>query len=279
MRGATQKCCYRKFGNDISIHAPRAGRDFRSWSHCWRWAIFQSTRPVRGATNTLSARLVMSPISIHAPRAGRDEGQGRKQPALRHFNPRAPCGARPCPRPPAGCQNNFNPRAPCGARQAGRHRVFRFFRISIHAPRAGRDVMFSVGGTVSTLFQSTRPVRGATAIFLTTFSITGNFNPRAPCGARRKTRRCCCQARNFNPRAPCGARQDGAGGERCPEDFNPRAPCGARRDTKAAFAPSHEFQSTRPVRGATLTSKSGAGSTTISIHAPRAGRDSDGTTT
>ena len=133
--------------------------------------------------------------------------------------------------------------------------------------------MFSVGGTVSTLFQSTRPVRGATAIFLTTFSITGNFNPRAPCGARRKTRRCCCQARNFNPRAPCGARQDGAGGERCPEDFNPRAPCGARRDTKAAFAPSHEFQSTRPVRGATVQFGTDTAPLDISIHAPRAGRD------
>ena len=33
--------------------------------------------------------------------------------------------------------------------------------------------------------------------------------------------------------------------------FNPRAPCGARRSTSTMVSPSSEFQSTRPMRGAT----------------------------
>ena len=78
---------------------------------------FQSTRPVRGATS--AKRLVPDyiSISIHAPRAGRDHAASPISGRARHFNPRAPCGARLL------------------------HSIPRFgdFCISIHAPRAGRD--------------------------------------------------------------------------------------------------------------------------------------------
>ena len=124
--------------------------------------LFQSTRPVRGATFTRITAPFLRIISIHAPRAGRDEhiryitdqatgfqstrpvrGATKAQAAgrewSRHFNPRAPCGARPGiwpvkiaadpisihapragrdtsqPQHSASCRN-FNPRAPCGAR-------------------------------------------------------------------------------------------------------------------------------------------------------------------
>ena len=84
------------------------------------------------------------------------------------------------------------------------------------------------------------------------FRPSANFNPRAPCGARRVLRVICSVKTNFNPRAPCGARQAPPLSEntdngisthaplagrdcrlpcRCDqrqEDFNPRAPCGAR---------------------------------------------------
>ena len=116
VRGATQKCCYRKFSNDISIHAPRAGRDPAIPQVEIKEDTFQSTRPVRGATLSLSvvtaATLFQSTrpvrgatppryydklydvISIHAPRAGRDSGRGLLHVQLYDFNPRAPCGAR-----------------------------------------------------------------------------------------------------------------------------------------------------------------------------------------
>ena len=103
--------------------------------------IFQPTRPLRGATR----RVV----------------RGCKN--QMHFNPRAPCGARLEARPAAGAAiANFNPRAPCGARRCdfgdkwGRHifqptrplrgatteqmvQMLYYFKISTHAPLAGRD--------------------------------------------------------------------------------------------------------------------------------------------
>ena len=105
----------------ISIHAPRAGRDTdfsRGYAEMW---TFQSTRPVRGATTSGTSRIrplgfqstrpvrgaTRNPqtveskrkISIHAPRAGRDSTASMQRWIALHFNPRAPCGARP------GCQN------------------------------------------------------------------------------------------------------------------------------------------------------------------------------
>ena len=141
VRGATAHIVGTVPGLLISIHAPRAGRDARrNAKQCQR----------RG-------------ISIHAPRAGRD---GRRQSAACRwpdFNPRAPCGARPQSRPaaarssrrfqstrpvrgattgdgpPPGPPLYFNPRAPCGARHISILRILTLIKISIHAPRAGRD--------------------------------------------------------------------------------------------------------------------------------------------
>ena len=82
----------------------------------------------------------------------------------------------------------------------------------------------------------------------------GDFNPRAPCGARRsfpdfRSR----GSPYFNPRAPCGARPADAAGRARLRDFNPRAPCGARRHAKAKIEYLlHGFQSTRPLWGATF---------------------------
>ena len=56
----------------ISIHAPRAGRDLRTNALTTLEALFQSTRPVRGATLDAVACVLVVQISIHAPRAGRD---------------------------------------------------------------------------------------------------------------------------------------------------------------------------------------------------------------
>ena len=118
VRGATQGGLdYVGFEIDISIHAPRAGRDpfvslttravnhFNPRAPCGARQLkpeisgtaqkFQSTRPVRGATRAVFISLrIPALISIHAPRAGRDNRHG---PVV--------------------------------------HRI----SISIHAPRAGRD--------------------------------------------------------------------------------------------------------------------------------------------
>ena len=57
--------------------------------------------------------------------------------------------------------------------------------ISIHAPHAGRDGVNIKIIDKLILFQSTRPMRGATIIDAKIMVRRTNFNPRAPCGARR----------------------------------------------------------------------------------------------
>ena len=100
------------------------------------------------------------------------------------------------------------------------------------------------------LFQSTRPLRGATR-WPAAGAAWPNFNPRAPCGARP-----CCPA----PWLPASY-------------FNPRAPCGARPERPVRTIIRSQFQSTRPLRGATAGARLCAAGAGISIHAPLAGRD------
>ena len=59
--------------------------------------------------------------------------------------------------------------------------------ISIHAPLAGRDTRIAVEGFTPKLFQSTRPLRGATAA-AGTVSVTAQFQSTRPLrGATVKT--------------------------------------------------------------------------------------------
>ena len=145
---------------------------------------FQSTRPLRGATFKNCTALATPPISIHAPLAGRDCHIGRTAARVYNFNPRAPCGARQhtmsaiptlscisIHAPLAGrdfrwkeflqAAGNFNPRAPCGARlHASRHNRREILFQSTRPLRGAtqyRDITIS-----KTTFQSTRPLRGAT---------------------------------------------------------------------------------------------------------------------
>ncbi len=101
---------------DISIHAPRVGRDGHSGRDRHGELLFQSTRPVWGATFLRLQVFAGGAISIHAPRVGRDRATRSCRLLRRHFNPRAPCGARPATSFPIRMYKNFNPRAPCGAR-------------------------------------------------------------------------------------------------------------------------------------------------------------------
>ena len=79
-----------------------------------------------------------------------------------YFNPRAPRGARPlafC----CSCHSRyFNPRAPRGARPRQPPKRPRHIPISIHAPREGRDGRARWYTIPKSVFQSTRPARGAT---------------------------------------------------------------------------------------------------------------------
>ena len=172
-------------------------------------------------------------LSFAAPLAGCDSPARPSPTRRRHFNPRAPCGARRVwTRRRRRSVPDFNPRAPCGAR-----------------PIPARVCC--------------RPAY---------------FNPRAPCGARRHCYLALPSSCHFNPRAPCGARRWCYVEELSNGYFNPRAPCGARRSTQTldrGYAPiyARQFQSTRPLRGATKHHPDVGRRRLISIHAPLAGRD------
>ena len=78
----------------ISIHAPHAGRDGTLFFIPALRAI-SIHAPHAGRDPRLSAITIQHRISIHAPHAGRDAAEGGLLPRPVHFNPRAPCGARP----------------------------------------------------------------------------------------------------------------------------------------------------------------------------------------
>ena len=124
-------------------------------------------------------------------------------------------------------------------------------RISIHAPRAGRDHRYCLPSSSSTVFQSTRPVRGATIR-------RRSLRPALPFQSTRPVRGAtdfCSQigaASDISIHAPRAGRDRQRGGIYTPGvisihapragrdnlvptpqnqifNFNPRAPCGARQ--------------------------------------------------
>ena len=124
--------------------------------------------------------------------------------------------------------------------------------ISIHAPRVGRDAVEINFSTYVELFQSTRPVWGATLKGSVLKYDQLDFNPRAPCGAR----------------LACAGRKYRRGG-----NFNPRAPCGARQPRWNIDAYIHGISIHAPRVGRDHPELLGEHRPTISIHAPRVGRD------
>ena len=149
--------------------------------------LFQSTRPIRGATFTPTACLIFRcshfnprapygarqsvqvlvrlghAISIHAPHTGRDHYTGHQPVTRRQFQSTRPIrGATDKYTGSTWDVLNFNPRAPYGARHLALAVFGGLESISIHAPHTGRDVRANAEKMLQRLFQSTRPIRGAT---------------------------------------------------------------------------------------------------------------------
>ena len=172
----------------VSIHAPRVGSDGVYSEGEVAAKMFQSTLPVWGATGSL--RILW--------------------PTCRRFNPRSPCGERPSSAPYRLCAIIVSIHAPrvgsdpqgysqqdladmfqstlpvwgATARNAARCRRC---PVSIHAPRVGSDSFKAAKEYDDPQFQSTLPVWGATGSASTRSSKPPRFNPRSPCGERRRT--------------------------------------------------------------------------------------------
>ena len=190
-------------------------------------------------------------ISIHAPRAGCDAaGAGRREEAGGHFNPRTPCGVRPEAVQRIKRGKKFQSTHPVrGATRRGAP-YQRCRRISIHAPRAGCDVVLQRHR--QPLRISIHAPRAGCDVRSDAYARSHqDFNPRTPCGVRLDPARISCFCANFNPRTPCGVRPHQSTTAHKMGDFNPRTPCGVRLIVSKVDTGGEPFQSTYPVRGAT----------------------------
>ena len=207
--------------------------------------------PRAGCDADVPVGLCGGQISIHAPRAGCDDTSLFGRLAAREFQSTHPVRGATCSRPASpGRPSDFNPRTPCGVRPGGADdRAPRREFQSTH-PVRGATIYTPVNAD-GTPFQSTHPVRGATQTRPTALPYTeiSIHAPRAGCDGGR---------------GRCGQ------GTR---DFNPRTPCGVRRLWLSLCQAGFEFQSTHPVRGATIFVIHRSAFKCISIHAPRAGCD------
>ena len=147
------------------------------------------------------------------------------------------------------------------------------------------------------IFQSTRPIRGATAVRTAGCACIPHFNPRAPYGARHGQQLVTPVTVGISIHAPHTGRDFVLPGGDSPEPISIHAPHTGRDRTPSPSAPrarsisihaphtgrdlwwvrgdgyTREFQSTRPIRGATESAGPGSGRQRISIHAPHTGRD------
>ena len=255
MRGATGIASGIGSGLTISIHAPHAGCDSLCLVTGGVKSGFQSTHPMRGATASTYHCSKECLISIHAPHAGCDLYVPKFCGVYEYISIHAPH---------AGCDDftfhirhiflHFNPRTPCGVRPLSS--VFPLPRraISIHAPHAGCDhAAFQSPVKTFFRFQSTHPMRGATSKRRYIMYRIINFNPRTPCGVRR---RCLPDVQilppHFNPRTPCGVRLKRGYAHRLAMQISIHAPhAGCDFGSRGTRQDAGKFQSTHPMRGAT----------------------------
>ena len=211
---------------------------------------FNPRAPCGARRRRYARRVTIMRFNPRAPCGARPRKRSLSPP-YRRFNPRAPCGARPTILLFLHCNFCFNPRAPCGARlpPMGYYTISLCFnpRAPCGARRGAPYRSFSCS-----MFQSTRPVRGATHTMIVWFYI-GNVSIHAPRAGRDPWyKRKGGSKEMFQSTRPVrGATRDSnrrCGRNRC---FNPRAPCGARHVLLL------------PIELAEV----------VSIHAPRAGRD------
>ena len=212
----------------ISIHAPHAGSDH-----------------IQGTSGHVGQ------ISIHAPHAGSDHLHGLIASHIFDFNPRSPCGERPIfdyiymsthyfnPRSPCGERHkmegenkdatNFNPRSPCGERLKLSTGMFDDENFNPRSPCGER---LQGTGEVSSrqIFQSTLPMRGSTEGTQAAAAMQ-KISIHAPHAGSDKSKINTTWRNN---------------------DFNPRSPCGERLYNHGSGQRRTGFQSTLPMRGATI---------------------------
>ena len=284
----------------ISIHSPRMGRDNRNLFQRQRQAHFnplsphgerlfphtqspsqcpfQSTLPAWGETKGQHGLTMSDCISIHSPRMGRDRAhvdvrqrklvfqstlpawgetnsQEEQRRSFHHFNPLSPHGERLVTGTRTRKAMYFNPLSPHGERPittARKYHSINFNPLSPHGERLCH-----------------------TSIYL----ISTDFNPLSPHGERPVADVLDVLELYISIHSPRMGRDPPASTYLQPSpNFNPLSPHGER--PKRSFTPTtaRTFQSTLPAWGETLQICFVVMDQKISIHSPRMGRDTQGST-
>ena len=211
----------------ISIHAPLAGRDGLPHMQSDIQLQFQSTRPLRGATSRFQRSATLSAFQSTRPLRGATRW-GRVWRSLCEISIHAPLAGRDDYALPVAQWYGISIHAPLAGRDAHGRRDAAGGRISIHAPLAGRDCS---------------PV---------SFTLAAkNFNPRAPCGARRTLTALVSLLSVFQSTRPLRGATPRSALPGAPRSISIHAPL-AGRDMGTEFIVTNDY---------------------ISIHAPLAGRD------
>ena len=172
--------------------------------------------------------------------------------AVRHFNPRTPCGVRQViqwhlPRnaiisihaPRVGCDPATPPAA--AAQQ-----------ISIHAPRVGCDFLVRSTSPPIRRFQSTHPVWGATRMGFKGTLVEWLFQSTHPVWGATLSALCLMLGiSHFNPRTTCGVRPALVSPLHNKDIFQSTHPVWGATNRLLCSTWPKEFQSTHPVWGAT----------------------------
>ena len=186
---------------------------------------------MRGATRSRRHGSHYVSISTHAPLAGRDVNELTHPSNHRCISTHAPLAGRDEELTDQGKQRcEFQPTRPLRGATAKKFSVSIHTEISTHAPLAGRDASKTSILVGELAFQPTRPLRGATCSTQQTTQTRPNFNPRAPCGARRLLFSQFPLLFRFQPTRPLR---------------------GATHKTLVNGTAYEVFQPTRPLRGAT----------------------------
>ena len=156
--GPSRRHHQRDLNRQVSIHAPREGRDPPPNPATRASSPFQSTRPVKGATERALAGRRQIVVSIHAPREGRDSVATTAARSSTRFQ---------STRPVKG--------ATCASASFTRRATFQSTR-----PVKGATCPRNDAALAHALFQSTRPVKGATHAVRGGALDGRSFNPRAP---------------------------------------------------------------------------------------------------
>ena len=123
--------------------------------------------------------------------------------------------------------------------------------ISIHVPLAGNDHRHSLARNLGWISIHV-PLAGNDPRRRDSSPNCSHFNPRSPCGERRRVPghqgRC-----GISTHAPlAGSDASGCGWRRRTPNFNPRSPCGERHRRQSDGLQLVRFQPTLPLRGATM---------------------------